>query len=362
MSTTLPAPKDSATAVATRPASPIVIDAEAARIIQLATDIDADIPPPEAEHHHEGRPLSLAMKLATLAAVVLPFAGLIAAMVLAWGGWFQWWHGVMLFVGYVLTGFGVTMGYHRLFTHRSFSAPKPVAFTLGVLGSMALEGPLTKWVATHRCHHQHSDDEGDPHSPHAFGAGLKNLARGLVHAHTGWIFQPDRNHAPKYAPDLLADPVARTVTRLWWLWVALGLVIPALIGLAITGTLSGALLGLLWGGLARIFVVHHITWSVNSICHVMGSRPFRSHDESRNNAIMGVLALGEGWHNNHHAFPASARHGLKWWQFDATYCAIKAMSWVGLASNIRVPKPERQAALLKTAASEVEGKPASKGH
>jgi stearoyl-CoA desaturase (delta-9 desaturase) len=244
-------------------------------------------------------------------------------------------------VGFDALSLGITIGYHRLFTHRAFDAPRAVQAVFAVLGSMAVEGPLLKWVATHRRHHQHSDDEHDPHSPHGHGAGV---LRGIWHAHVGWIFLPDYPALSRYVPDLAADRVMRTLSRLFPLWVAVGLMIPALLGGLLTLSWTGALLGFIWGGLARIFLVHHLTWSINSVCHIWGTQPFRSHDHSRNNAIFGVLAMGEGWHNNHHAFPTSARHGLRWWEFDASYWVIRAMSLLGLASNVRVPALQTMAA------------------
>ena len=281
---------------------------------------------------------------ASLVVIILPFAGLVTAIALLWGVGFSWLHLGLLLGGYVLTAFGITVGYHRLFTHRSFRTSAPVKVVLGVLGSMAVEGPILQWVATHRRHHQHSDGPDDPHSPNGGGRGLRSLIRGLVHAHFGWFFTPAPQAMDRYVPDLRADVVVRITSRLFLLWVALGLLIPTGIGFAITGTGMGALLGLVWGGLARIFLVHHVTWSINSVCHLWGTRPFVSHDHSRNNVIFGVLGLGEGWHNNHHAFPSSARHGLAWWQVDASYLLIRLMGALGLAHEIRVPTEERLAA------------------
>ena len=283
----------------------------------------------------------LKTKFVNLVAVVLPFVGLVMAIVLLWGVAFDWVYLGILAVMYLLTAVGVTVGYHRLFTHRSFKAPRVVAATLAVLGSMAVEGPLIRWVATHRRHHQHSDDEHDPHSPHGHGAGVMNTLRGMWHAHMGWVFLPDAKGMARYTADLRRDGVIRVMSKLFPLWVLLGLAIPAALGGLLTWSWMGVLLGFIWGGLARIFLVHHVTWSVNSVCHVWGSRPFKSNDESRNNAVFGVLALGEGWHNNHHAFPTSARHGLRWWEVDASYWVIRGMEKVGLASDVRVPTPER---------------------
>jgi stearoyl-CoA desaturase (Delta-9 desaturase) len=238
---------------------------------------------------------------------------------------------------YLLTALGITVGFHRLFTHRSFEAPGAVRFVLAALGSMAVQGPLLKWVAVHRRHHQHSDGPDDPHTPHHHGRGVPGLLRGLWHAHLGWLFKPDPPGLDRYVKDLRQDTPARVAGALFPLWAALGLLAPAALGGLLTGSWAGALLGLLWGGLARVFLVHHVTWSVNSVCHLWGSRPYKGRDESRNNVVFGVLALGEGWHNNHHAFPTSARHGLRWWQVDVSYWVIRALALVRLARDVRLP-------------------------
>ncbi|MCP3904036.1 MAG: acyl-CoA desaturase [Planctomycetes bacterium] len=300
----------------------------------------------------------MSLRLLNLAVVTIPFAGLVVAIVLLWGVAFDWTYLAILGGMYLATGVGITVGYHRLFTHRSFTAPRPVVAILAALGSMAAEGPVLQWVATHRSHHHHSDEPGDPHSPHthAHGSGIRGTLLGLWHAHVGWIisthtFVPTRNRASRvppglarYVKDLRRDPLFRWMNGTFPMWAALGLLIPATLGGLCTMSWMGALLGLVWGGLVRIFLIHHVTWSINSVCHIWGSRPFRSHDESRNNAIFGVFALGEGWHNNHHAFPRSARHGLQWWQLDVSYLIIRAMALVGLARDIRTPSPQRIAA------------------
>jgi stearoyl-CoA desaturase (Delta-9 desaturase) len=286
----------------------------------------------------------LKIRIVNALAVTIPFVGFIAALVLLWGVALSWVHLVILAVMYVLTGLGITVGYHRLFTHKSFETPAFMRFIIGVLGSMAVEGPVIQWAAMHRSHHQHSDSENDPHSPHQHGDGIRAMMLGFWHAHVGWLFVRQAKGLARYVPDLNADPVTRTVSKLFPLWVLLGLLIPAVLGGLLTMSWTGALLGFLWGGLARIFLVHHVTWSVNSVCHIWGYRPFRSHDESRNNPIFGVLAMGEGWHNNHHAFPTSARHGLRWWEFDLSYIVIKGLELCGLAKAVKVPSPDRIAA------------------
>jgi stearoyl-CoA desaturase (delta-9 desaturase) len=289
-------------------------------------------------------PARVKTRVAVLAAVILPFVALGVGVWLAWGHAFDWWQLGIVSVMYLISGLGVTLGYHRLFTHQSFHTSRAVEATLGVMAGTAAEGPLLWWVATHRKHHQHSDREHDPHSPHAAlpeNAGLIDRVRCFVHAHVGWLLIDHRVDVPRYAPDLAANPLHRTLSRLFPLWVVLGLAMPAALGWLVDGP-RGALLGFLWGGLTRIALLHHVTWSINSVCHVWGSQPYRSGDESRNNAIMGLLGLGEGWHNNHHAFPSSARHGLQWWQFDLSWICIRAMERVGLVWKVRVPSAERR--------------------
>ena len=299
---------------------------------------------PEHETGEVLERVSLQVRLVNLVGVVLPFIGLIVAIWLLWGVAFSWVYLVLLFVMYLISGLGITVGYHRFFTHKSFETPRFMQALLAIAGSMALEGSVLKWAAVHRSHHQHSDDEHDPHSPHTHGAGVLNALRGMWHAHMGWLFRSHSISLQKYVVDLRRDPLIRTMSALFPLWVLLGLLIPAVLGGLLTWSWTGVLLGFIWGGLVRIFLVHHVTWSINSVCHIWGSRPFKSHDESRNNIVFGVLGLGEGWHNNHHAFPTSARHGLRWWQLDISYLTILAMSRVGLASKIRVPSPARVAA------------------
>ena len=279
--------------------------------------------------------VSASVRLLNLSVVILPFVGFVAVIVSLWGRGFDWIDGGLLLGMYVLTALGITVGYHRLFTHRAFETNKAIQFLLAVLGSMAVEGPLLKWVAVHRRHHQHSDTADDPHSPHDHGDGLLALFRGVWHAHMGWFFEADSPNLPHYVKDLQQSGVLRTASQLFPLWAILGLLIPAALGGLLTGTWVGVLSGLLWGGLARIFLVHHVTWSINSICHLWGSRPFNTGDQSRNNFVFGALGLGEGWHNNHHAFPTSARFGLRWWQVDLGYWFICALASLGLASRVK---------------------------
>jgi stearoyl-CoA desaturase (delta-9 desaturase) len=237
----------------------------------------------------------------------------------------------------IFPGFGITVGFHRLFTHRSFETNKMVECFLAICGSMAVQGPLLQWVATHRRHHQFSDHEGDPHSPHHHGSGAWGVLRGLWHAHIGWFFQPDPPNLLRYVKDLRQSRSMRWVSGLFPLWVLVGLVIPTLLGWLIMGGWSGALLGFIWGGLVRVFINHHVTWSVNSVCHLWGYQSYPSDDHSKNNVFVGVIGLGEGWHNNHHAFPTSARHGLKWWELDLSWWFIRGLMLLGLARAVKLP-------------------------
>ena len=281
--------------------------------------------------------ISTHVRLLNITAVILPFFGFVAVVVSLWGRGFHWVDGGLLLGMYSVTAVGITVGYHRLFTHRAFETNRVVQFVLAVFGSMAVEGPLLKWVAVHRRHHQHSDTHDDPHSPHGRGDGFLGRLRGLWHAHVGWFFQPDPPNLPHYVKDLHQSETLRIASALFPLWVTLGLLIPAALGGLLTGSWMGAVTGLLWGGLARIFLVHHVTWSINSICHLWGSQPFRTGDHSRNNFAFGALGFGEGWHNNHHAFPTSARFGLRWWQIDLGYWFICVLARLGLASGVRTP-------------------------
>jgi stearoyl-CoA desaturase (delta-9 desaturase) len=291
------------------------------------------------------RQAPLAVRLATATAVIVPPLALVGAMILAWGGYFGWLYVGLLVGMYIISGLGITIGYHRLYTHKSFATRGPVAVLFAIFGGMATQGPVIWWCATHRKHHQHSDHEHDPHSPHAgHGPGVRGAVKGFLHAHMGWLFEDLRADMKRYVPDLLADRTTIRINQLFPLWVALGLLIPAAIGGLVTMSWMGAFLGFLWGGIVRICVLHHVTWSINSVCHIWGSRDYASGDESRNNPIFGILAFGEGWHNNHHAFPASARHGLKWWQFDSSWVIIRTLEKLGLASKIRLPAPDRLAA------------------
>jgi stearoyl-CoA desaturase (delta-9 desaturase) len=296
---------------------------------------------------HEEQPGGRFDRLANILVMVVPFFALAFAAWKAWGGALRWTDLVALAVTYALTGAGVTVGFHRLFTHRSFKTGPVLRFTFAALGSAAVEGPLIEWVSNHRQHHRFSDDDGDPHSPHGHGSGLLGALRGLAHAHVGWILGGDAaSHPGRYAKDLLADPVARFVDRTFVVWVLAGLALPFALGVALTGSLAGGLTGLLWGGAVRLLLLHHATFSINSLCHFFGTQPYRTGDESRNLAWLAVPTLGEAWHNNHHAFPACARHGQRRWQIDPSWWVIIALQRVGLARDVVGVSPARQAAKL----------------
>ena len=283
-------------------------------------------------------------RVATGIITVVPF---LAIGVASWQAWSSLLHPsdlVVFAIMYVLTGLGVTVGFHRLFTHRSFATARPVRAVLAALGSAAIEGPVIAWVADHRKHHAFSDQPGDPHSPHVdHGGGLRGALRGLLHAHLGWLFiHTQRGNKQRYAPDLIADPVVSFVSRTFLLWVLAGLAAAFGLGVLIGGSVEAGLTGLLWGGAVRMFVLHHVTYSINSLCHFFGRRRFDTGDESRNLAWLALPSFGEAWHNNHHAFPTSAEHGLRWWEVDVSGLVIRGLEKLGLAWDVvRVP-PERQ--------------------
>ena len=282
-------------------------------------------------------------RYANLTAVVLPFAAFIVAVVLLWHDWVGPSDLAILAVMYLLTALGITIGYHRMLTHRAFDAPKPVRYTLAILGSMAVQWSVIDWVADHRKHHAFTDEDGDPHSPHGHGGGFKGAVHGLWHAHMGWLWQTQgMAQKRRFAKDLLEDPGLRKISKRFPLLVLAGLLIPTAAGYALTGTWMGALTGYVWGGLVRVFLVHHVTWSINSVCHFFGSRRFDLEDHSTNVFWLALPSLGESWHHNHHAFPRSARHGLKWYEVDVSGLIIRGMEKAGLAHNVVTITPERQ--------------------
>jgi stearoyl-CoA desaturase (delta-9 desaturase) len=285
-------------------------------------------------------------RVITAVITVGPFIGLGVACWQAWQGILHGHDLIVLAILYLLTASGVTIGFHRLLTHRSFKTSPPLRALFAILGSAAIEGPVISWVADHRKHHAYSDKPGDPHSPHVdHGVGWLGALRGLAHAHVGWIFiHTQRGAKDRYAPDLMKDRAIRLIDRTFLVWALAGFGVAFGLGVAIGGTVVAGLTGLLWGGAVRMFFVHHVTYSINSLCHFFGRQPFDTRDESRNLAWLAPLSLGEAWHNNHHAFPTSAVHGLGRWQLDPSGLVISALERLGLVWDVVRVSPERQAA------------------
>jgi stearoyl-CoA desaturase (delta-9 desaturase) len=283
-------------------------------------------------------------RIITGTVTVIPFLALGAVAWQAWASVLRVSDLVVFAILYAATGLGVTVGFHRYLTHRSFATSRPVRAVLAVLGSAAIEGPVISWVADHRKHHAFSDRPGDPHSPHVgHGDGLRGALRGLAHAHVGWLFlHTERGAKQRYARDLLADPVVRFVHRTFVVWVVSGLAAAFALGVAIGGSVTTGLTGLLWGGAVRMLVLHHVTYSINSLCHFFGRRRFPTDDESRNLTWLALLSFGESWHNNHHAFPTSASHGLRRWELDISSLVIRGLEAVGLVWDVVRVSPQRQ--------------------
>ncbi len=279
-----------------------------------------------------------------LGVAIVPFVGLLAAIV---------WHAISLvdiaifLVLYAWTGFGITAGFHRLFTHRSFECTPRVRAAFAIAGSMAIQGPVIRWVADHRRHHAFSDKQGDPHSPHVMREhGFVSACKELWFAHIGWFFAKEKTRIKKFAPDLMADRQVNAIDKRYFRWLFLSLAIPLVAGGLLTLSWKGALTGLLWGGFARIFFVHHVTWSINSICHFFGKKPYETFDESTNNVWLAIPSLGESWHNNHHAFPTAAFHGMGKTQIDLSGILIWSLEKMGLAWNVKRPTDEQIAKRL----------------
>jgi stearoyl-CoA desaturase (delta-9 desaturase) len=278
-----------------------------------------------------------------IGAVVLPFLAFLAAVPMLWNTLVGWRDVALFLAMYAVSTMGITVGFHRLLTHRAFQTYRPIEYLFAAFGSMAVEGPVIGWVSDHRRHHAHADAEGDPHSPHGHGEGFAGTIRGLWHAHLGWLFDhPTAAWAERYAPDLVEDRGMRVMHRLFGPLVVGGLVTPFLLGWGLSGEIVGGLTALFWAGLVRIFLVHHVTFSINSICHFFGRRRFQTTDQSTNVFWLALLSFGESWHHNHHAFPRSALHGLRWWELDPGGWLIRLMERVGLAWNVVSITKERQ--------------------
>jgi stearoyl-CoA desaturase (Delta-9 desaturase) len=307
-------------------------------------------PPRLAEPHADlpanaiGRHKST-LEIVTLYVIVaIPFLALAAVVPAVWG-WGLTWLDVALAVGfYFLTLLGITVGYHRHFTHGSFKATRPLRVAMAAVGGMAIQGPVVQWVADHRRHHAFSDRAGDPHSPWRYGTGPRALLKGMFHAHIGWLFDRRQTNAARYAPDLLKDVAVRRTSRLFIVFAFLSLALPAVVGGLVTGTWVGAWSAFFWAGLVRVALLHHVTWSINSVCHVVGNRPFVSRDRATNFWPLAILSGGESWHNLHHADPTCARHGVLRGQIDMSARVIWAFEKLGWASQVKWPDPVRLAA------------------
>jgi stearoyl-CoA desaturase (delta-9 desaturase) len=303
-------------------------------------------------------------KIVNLIGVSIPPLGLIAAIVLLWNRAVGPLELALMVSLYVVTCLGVTLGYHRMFTHRAFESSRVFRAIIAVLGSMAVEGSVITWVADHRKHHTFTDQEGDPHSPHLAGPGFWGAVKGLWHAHLGWLFETvGTAERERFAPDLLKDRVLQVIDKLFFVWVGLSFAIPFVLGWLIGGGIGAALTALLWGGLVRVFLLHHVTWSINSVCHFFGRKRFNVDDESRNVFWLAPFSMGESWHHNHHAFPTSAFHGLSRWErlADPTGLLIALLEKLGIVWNVVRVSPERQQAKALPRPERQQAKPVPRG-
>jgi stearoyl-CoA desaturase (delta-9 desaturase) len=281
--------------------------------------------------------------------VLVPFLALAAVVPAVWGWGLSWTDVTLTVVFYFLACLGITVGYHRYFTHGSFKAHRALRIALAIAGSVAIQGPVVQWVADHRRHHAFSDREGDPHSPWRYGDDLRALSKGMFHAHVGWLFDRRQTNPERYAPDLLKDAALRRTSKLFVLWAGIGIFLPALIGGLVTSSWTGAWTAFFWAGLVRVALLHHVTWSINSICHTIGSRPFAARDRSTNFWPLAILSAGESWHNLHHADPTCARHGVLRGQIDISARTIWIFEKLGWARDVKWPDPVRLAAKRRTA-------------
>lgn len=277
-----------------------------------------------------------------LVITLAPVAALIFVIVQLWGWGVSARDLWIALAFYVISGLGITVGFHRLLTHKSFDASPNVRAAWAIAGSLAVQGSVIGWVATHRRHHAYSDEHGDPHSPHVdLEDGTRGMLRGLYHAHMGWFFQPDGSDYDTWTPDLKAEPKIAAIEANFPYLLAATFILPALVGGILSQSVIGAVTAFVWAGVMRVALLQHVTWAINSICHVYGTRPFASRDQSRNVIWLSLLSFGESWHNGHHAFPASARHGLRWWEFDVSWLTIRLMALLGIARNIKLPSPKQ---------------------
>ena len=282
--------------------------------------------------------LILMFQAATTFGVIIINLGLVGAIVLS-SLWGLSKVDITLFITfYLISAFGITVGYHRYFTHKSFKTYKIVSYLLCIFGSMAAQGSLSFWVGKHRVHHHHTEKKHDPHSPVSTTPGFISKLRSFFHGHMGWLFvERSIEDYKKRINDIVKNSTLFKIQNLYWLWLLLGILLPGILGGILSGSWKGFLTGMLWGGIARICILHHVTWSVNSICHLFGTRTFSSKDNSKNNFLVALLSLGEGYHNNHHAFAYSAKQGLRFWQIDFSYLLIKLLSKIGIVWDIKIP-------------------------
>ena len=324
----------SATPTATEPASPAA-DTQADQLDQVRGTLGGDL---------KSRKEQMALGVY----IVLPFLAVAAAIPVAWGGWLNWTDVVLALVMYAVSGHGVTIGFHRLFTHKAFKPNRPLKIALAICGSLAIQGPVVQWVADHRKHHKFSDRDGDPHSPWRYGNDLKALTKGLLYAHMMWMFNPEQTPQRKYAPDMIKDRDLVRISRQFPLWMAVSLLLPALVGGLVSMSWLGAFTAFFWASLVRIFLLQHVTWSINSICHTIGDRPFVSRDKSANVWWLAIPSMGESWHNLHHADPTCARHGVLKGQLDTSARVIWALEKLGWIYDVRWPVRSRLDAKLTT--------------
>ncbi|SMD25910.1 acyl-CoA desaturase [Kibdelosporangium aridum] len=316
----------------------------------MTTAVRTSPNPPAPADILAGEKTPTQMMLVKLFAVI-PLLALAASIPVAWGWGLDWVDIGLAAFFYTLTCLGVTVGFHRYFTHGAFTANRPLRIALAAIGSMAMQGPIIGWVADHRRHHAFADREGDPHSPWLYGTSAGALAKGFWHAHMGWMFQRERTNAARFAPDLLADRDIMRVDRLFPLLTVVTLLAPALAGGLITWSWWGALTAFFWASLVRVAVLHHVTWSVNSICHMIGARPYTARDKSANFWPLAIASMGESWHNSHHADPTCARHGVGRGQIDVSARVIWIFERFGWVTKVRWPRAERFARKLRGTAT-----------
>ena len=302
--------------------------------------------PPGQEYDDEGGTLggliqSRGERIVLALLIIVPFLSLVVAVPLAWGGWLGWHDVVIAVTMYAISGHGITVGFHRLFTHKSFKPSRPVRIGLAIAGTLAIQGPVVRWVADHRKHHKFSDRDGDPHSPWRYGESVPALLKGLAFAHMGWLFDAEQTPQRQYAPDLLKDRDIVRISRAFPLLAAISLLLPPVIGGLWSMSWQGALTAFFWGSLVRVSLLHHVTWSINSICHAVGEQPFRRRDRSGNVWWLAIPSMGESWHNLHHADPTSARHGVLRGQLDSSARIIWVFEKLGWVSDVRWPVAER---------------------